>query len=528
MRPRQPAHPTLRKQTAHPRPERRPLRQPFALSRLRERGGVRSGAPKPRPGTLPLPQPIALSRLRERGGVRSGAPQRASGRPPKPVPTTSDPAGGAGRQVPRERYHRDTSRSGVRNVHELVPKRHGANAGQALLMKRPGFSCRRFSQVLTRRQLIATGGYGGGDVAVDATPAAQAAGPPMRLIMFPLLNGAEPRFFWPNPGNLAAMSLVTEPLKAYQQPDHLRARHQHRPGSINHMAVRSIFTRRHHRRLPVARPDREVGRPGDGRSHRGQRRRPSCARCTWGSSRPTRSSFISATGARPSSSRPSRSTTRPTRCRRSTAPSRAERRARARAPPGPRPPPGAPTPPAPARAGQLRERRARHRRRRADRPGASGWAHRARELAKLDQHRQALQRPAPHARWRSPPRPWCRRNPIDAAADRSARAAAMGGTAGCDADALPSVEKLRAALQGKDARRLPAPVLLGHLRRPDRHPGRAVVCGLTRVATIQAGSADGNVTDPVGPGLPAPQHLARQPGHLRPVPEVVRDQVRRA
>ena len=29
-----------------------------------------------------------------------------------------------------------------------------------------------------------------------------------------------------------------------------------------------------------------------------------------------------------------------------------------------------------------------------------------------------------------------------------------------------------------------------------------MVCGLTRVATIQAGSADGNVTDPVGPGYP--------------------------
>jgi hypothetical protein len=31
---------------------------------------------------------------------------------------------------------------------------------------------------------------------------------------------------------------------------------------------------------------------------------------------------------------------------------------------------------------------------------------------------------------------------------------------------------------------------------------RAVVCGMTRVATLQAGSADGNVTDPVGPGYP--------------------------
>ena len=65
-----------------------------------------------------------------------------------------------------------------------------------------------------------------------------------------------------------------------------------------------------------------------------------------------------------------------------------------------------------------------------------------------------------------------------------------------------SVEKLRSALQGNDA------AAYRHQHYSDIFDAqidilaRAVVCGLTRVATIQAGSADGNVTDPVGPGYP--------------------------
>ena len=83
-----------------------------------------------------------------------------------------------------------------------------------------------------------------------------------------------------------------------------------------------------------------------------------------------------------------------------------------------------------------------------------------------------------------------------------ARHAAGGPTPLCSASPLASVEKLRPALQGNDA------AAYRHQHYSDIFDAqidilaRAVVCGLTRVATIQAGSADGNVTDPVGPGYP--------------------------
>lgn len=72
----------------------------------------------------------------------------------------------------------------------------------------------------------------------------------------------------------------------------------------------------------------------------------------------------------------------------------------------------------------------------------------------------------------------------------------------CDASPLASVEALRGALEGDD-------------RAAYRHEhfealfdaqvdvlARAVTCGLTRVATLQAGSADGNVIVPIDGGYP--------------------------
>jgi len=72
----------------------------------------------------------------------------------------------------------------------------------------------------------------------------------------------------------------------------------------------------------------------------------------------------------------------------------------------------------------------------------------------------------------------------------------------CDATRLESVERLRSELEGDD-------------RAAYRHEhfdalfdaqidvlARTVTCGMTRVATLQAGSADGNVIVPVDGGLP--------------------------
>ena len=175
-----------------------------------------------------------------------------------------------------------------------------------------------------------------------------------------------------------------------------------------------------------------------------------------------------------------------------------------------------------AAAGQLRERRARHRGGRAGRSRQAGgrlaraswpsWSSTGRRCARL--------RPAPVAGGSAP-------SPMDPPPDAAAGGHAAAGAARRPAmrGALASVEKLRAALQGKDREAYKHQYYSDIFDAQIDILARAVVCGLTRVATIQAGSADGNVTDPVGPRLPAPQHLARQPGHLRPVPAVVHDQV---
>jgi hypothetical protein len=70
---------------------------------------------------------------------------------------------------------------------------------------------------------------------------AQAGGPPLRLVLWPMMNGAESQFFWPNPGNFEALSTVTEPLKGYaKQLTFIRG--VDIDGSDNHFAVRSMFS----------------------------------------------------------------------------------------------------------------------------------------------------------------------------------------------------------------------------------------------------------------------------------------------
>jgi hypothetical protein len=72
--------------------------------------------------------------------------------------------------------------------------------------------------------------------------AAQApGGPPLRLVLWPMMNGAESQHFWPNPGNLAAMSTVLEPLKNFsRQMTFIRG--VDIAGSYNHFAIRSMFS----------------------------------------------------------------------------------------------------------------------------------------------------------------------------------------------------------------------------------------------------------------------------------------------
>ncbi len=44
--------------------------------------------------------------------------------------------------------------------------------------------------------------------------AARAAGSPMRLVCWPMMNGADAGAFYPS-GNATALSLITEPLRKY-------------------------------------------------------------------------------------------------------------------------------------------------------------------------------------------------------------------------------------------------------------------------------------------------------------------------
>ncbi|HEX3696165.1 MAG TPA: DUF1552 domain-containing protein [Polyangia bacterium] len=71
---------------------------------------------------------------------------------------------------------------------------------------------------------------------------AHAAGaPPLRFIAWPMFNGAEDPFFLPSAGNLAAMSTVTEPLKNWQKQITF-VTGVNMSGSENHFAVRSMFS----------------------------------------------------------------------------------------------------------------------------------------------------------------------------------------------------------------------------------------------------------------------------------------------
>jgi hypothetical protein len=342
-------------------------------------------------------------------------------------------------------------------------------------------------EVLTRRQLLARGALGAAAWPLARHHAAYAAGAPTRLIIMPLLNGSEARFFWPSAGNLAAMSPITEPLKDYQKQITF-VKGLNVDGSMNHMAVRSIFS-------GATIPDYLSPDP------------------TNKSVDQVFADHVASTGATKLRSLhlgaiPADSIDYYQRYGRSTfffAPKPVDYEANpvsafdrtfrgltgkpAPVTPG-TPMPGASTTDpsnfdgdvldiAEAELGDL----------------AKKLASSPREMAKLDQHRQALKRLRPAVPTGT--------GPLPGMGTMDPPAAMPGnGSAVCDTSAMASVEKLRATLQGKDA------LAYKHQYYSDIFDAqidiavRAVSCGITRIATIQAGSADGNVTDPVGPGYP--------------------------
>jgi hypothetical protein len=360
--------------------------------------------------------------------------------------------------------------------------------------------------VLTRRQLMAAG-TAAAAWRMGGHRAAHAAGPPIRLVVFPLLNGAEPRFFWPNPGNLGAMSLVTEPLSPFQNQITF-VRGIDVTGSFNHMAVRSMFTGA---AVPdYLSPDPTVKSVDQVMADHVAATSPTKLRSLHLGVIPAdsiqlyqqygRSTFFFAPRPVDYEANPVSAFDRTFRGQ-SGPPAPAPRPAPVPgAPPAPAPAP-MPMPAAPASfdnevldiaEAELTDLTARLR-------GGS-----TRELSKLDQHREALRalRPAPVAGGIGPaPAPPPMPNPMNPAPAPPPRPPG-GPIPGCSADVLASVEKLRPSLQGKDAAAYRHEFYSDIFDAQIDVLTRAVVCGLTRVATIQAGSADGNVTDPVGPGYP--------------------------
>ncbi len=352
--------------------------------------------------------------------------------------------------------------------------------------------------MLTRRQLIARAGMGGMAAAawqMARLRAAQAAGPPTRLVILPMLNGAEPRFFWPSPGNLGAMSMVTEPLKAYQRQISF-VRGINVDGSNNHMAVRSIFTG-----APIAdylSPDptnKSVDQlMADHVASSGATKLRSLhlgvipAESIEFYQRYGRSTFFFAPKPVDYDANPISAFDRTFKGL-SGAPK-----------PAPSTPtvPGQPTPtPVPTPQSYENDVLDISDAELADLGRKLGSA--PRELAKVVQHRNALKTLRPTA-GTVPGTPSPTDPPVTT--DPGPSAMPMGGKVNCDSSSLASVEKLRPALQGKDAMAYRHQYFSDIFDAQIDISVRALVCGLTRVATIQAGSADGNVTDPVGPGYP--------------------------
>lgn len=289
---------------------------------------------------------------------------------------------------------------------------------------------------------------------------AQAANP-LRLVLWPMMNGAESGAFYPTPGN-AALSPITEPIKAYARYASF-IKGVNVSGSVNHFAVRSIYSG-----FPVANyesPDPNVKSVDQ-----------------------LVADHIAATSPTKLKSLhlgviPADSINYYQRAGRSTlffAPKPVDYEANPvtafdRVFGGGAPAPAAAAGPADftnAALDVIDAEIAELSGRLKDSPS---------EVSKLSQHREALKGLRPTATLPGTP------------------PAAGGGGGGAT---LPSVEKLRPALQGnaKDAYK--------HQFFSDIFDAqvdimaRALVTGLTRVATLQAGSADGNATVPVGRGYP--------------------------
>jgi hypothetical protein len=282
---------------------------------------------------------------------------------------------------------------------------------------------------------------------------------PVRLILWPSLNGADPAWFWPNPGNLSAMSLVTEPLAPFQSQiqfvDGLSIE-----GSYNHFAVRSMFTG--HPIGDYLEPDPTVKSIDQVVADHVEQIAPTYLRSLHLGAIPADSIELYQLFGR------STFFFNPTPVHYEANPVTAFDAVFGGLGAGETPPP------------------------------ETGRDYQADVLgiteAELDGLSAKLGRSPREAR--------------KVADHRAAIAGLRGGGGGgapplaCDASPLPSVEALRPDLEGNPAAAYQHVYFDAIMDAQVDLLARAVVCGLTRVATLQAGSADGNVTVPIDGGYP--------------------------
>ncbi len=95
---------------------------------------------------------------------------------------------------------------------------------------------------LSRRRLLQAAGLSAvSPVFLGGGAQAQAAGAPLRLVCWPLMNGAEANFFYPGGSDASVLSTVTEPLKQYGKLATF-VRGLKIDGAENHFAVRATYT----------------------------------------------------------------------------------------------------------------------------------------------------------------------------------------------------------------------------------------------------------------------------------------------
>jgi hypothetical protein len=98
-------------------------------------------------------------------------------------------------------------------------------------------------QLLSRRRLLQVAG-----LAAAASPAflgggahAQAAGAPLRVVCWPLMNGAESNFFYPGGQDASVLSTITEPLRKHASLATF-VKGLKVDGADNHFAVRATYS----------------------------------------------------------------------------------------------------------------------------------------------------------------------------------------------------------------------------------------------------------------------------------------------